>query len=161
MKKGQSKELIEILILVVGITILQVVLYYFLVSLREKGAQIVVEEKEFNKILDAVNGFFYNRIPVIDKNIAQVLGDCLRWCDGNYILYGKYYGELNIKDVVESYFIASFGEGWHLEASYKDRKLEFGYKIPEVERLRTFMIKLPIPKALTDGEVIDVKFTQW
>lgn len=161
MRKGQSRELIELLTLVIGITVLLIISYYFLTSSRERNMRITVEEKEFNRILDDVTGFFYNRIPVIDKNLAQVLGDCLRWCDKSYILYGKYYGGLNVKEVVEIYFNSSFGERWHLETFYNNTKFDFGYKIPSNIRLRTFIIKLPVPKALTDGEVVDVKFTQW
>ena len=66
-----------------------------------------------------------------------------------------------LKEFVENHFNSTFNQNWHLETSYKDKRTEFGFRIPEGTRIRTFMIRLPIPKALTDGEVINVEFTQW
>jgi hypothetical protein len=154
-------ELMEILILVVGITVILTISYYFFTSSAESQAQMILEEKEFNRVMDEVVVFFYEKIPIIDKNLAQVLGDYLRWGENSYILYGKYYGILNVKEFVENHFNSTFDQNWHLETSYKGNKTEFGFNKPEKTRLRTFIIRLPIPKALTDGEVINVEFTQW
>ncbi|MDI6825847.1 MAG: hypothetical protein QMD36_01470 [Candidatus Aenigmarchaeota archaeon] len=123
--------------------------------------QIIVEEKKYNSILNDVTGFFYNKIPIIDKNLAQALGDFIRWGEDSHVLYGKYYGGLNVKEIIETYFNSTFEDRWHLETSYNGTKFDFGFKIPENMRLRTFIIKLPVPKTLTDGEVINVAFTQW
>jgi len=154
-------ELLEILTVVIGVSILLVLSYYFFTSSREKSMQVITEEKEFNRLTNDITGFFYNRIPVIDKNLAQVLGDYLRWGENSNVFYGKYYGILNAKEIIEIYFNSTFENKWHLETSYNGEKFEFGFETPENMRLRTFIIKLPIPKSLTDGEVLDVKFTQW
>lgn len=154
-------ELIEILILIVSIIILLTISHNFIISSAESNVQMAVEEKEFNRMMDEVIVFFYEKIPILDKNIAQILGDYLRWGENSYIFYGKNYGVLNVKQFIENHFNSTFGQNWNIEASYQGKKIEFGFSIPEKIRTRTFMIRLPIPKALTDGEVINVKFTQW
>jgi len=151
----------EVLILVVGVTILLTLSYHFLTSSAESNVQVVVEAKEFNRIMDEVIVFFYEKIPTLDKNTAQILGDYLRWNETSYVFYGKYYGSLNVKEFIEDHFNSTFGQNWNLETSYKNKKVEFGFNVPEKVRTRTFMIRLSVPKALTDGEVINVKFTQW
>jgi hypothetical protein len=154
-------ELIEILILVVGISVMLTISYHFLTSSAESSTQAVIEEKEFSRVMDEIVVFFYEKVPIIDKNLAQILGDYLRWGEKPYILYGKYYGNLNVDAFVGNHFNSTFDQNWHLETSYKGKRVEFGFKVPEKTRLRTFIIRLPVPKALTDGEVIDVQFTQW
>jgi hypothetical protein len=154
-------ELMELLILVVGISIVLIISHSFLTSSEETNVQMVVEEKEFNRVMDEVIVFFYEKIPILDKSLAQVFGDYLRWGNSSYVFYGKYYGNLDVKEFVEDHFNSTFERNWHLEASYNKTSVEFGFKVPEKIRVRTFMIRLPIPKALTDGEVINVEFTQW
>lgn len=159
--KGQTTELVEILILVVGVTILSILSHHFLISSTEGNVQEVMEAKEFNRVMDEMIVFFYEKIPMLDKNMAQILGDYLRWSEASYVFYGKYHGSLNVKEFIEHHFNSTFGQNWNLETSYKNKKVEFGFNVREGVRTRTFIIRLPVPKALTDGEVINVKFTQW
>jgi len=149
------------LILVVGVSILLIISYSFFTSSVESNTQIVVEEKEFNRMMDEITIFFYEKIPVLDKTPTQVLGDYLRWGNESYIFYGKYYGVLDAKEFIENHFNSTFDKNWHLEAYYKDKKIEFGFEVPQKRRLRTFAIRLPVPKALTDGEIINVMLTEW
>ena len=75
--KGQTKEIMEIVILVVGVSVLLTMSYFFLTSNVPQTKTLLVEQQQYERVSDAVKNLFYARIPVIEKTYAQLLGDMI------------------------------------------------------------------------------------
>lgn len=156
--KGTTSELLEILILSVGATLLILISYFLFTSGTQQPTTLATEQQQYDRITDSVSNFFYTRIPKIEKTFAQMLGD-IASTKTTSVYYGEKYGGINVSQIVYEYFDAQFDSQWHLFFTVKDKNFDFGYEIPTNRRTRTFIMKLPIPSFI--GEVIDVKFTQW
>jgi len=150
--KGKM-ELMEILILVVGITISLSLFYFSSQKLIFSRSKVMVETSKYEKLMDASRNFFYARIPLFEKTYAQLLADLISTEGRDVVYYGERYGGLNVTKVIHDYFYSYFEKRWNLRAG----DLVFGYEIPK-ER-RTFVMKLPLPSFT--GEVIDVVISIW
>jgi hypothetical protein len=114
--KAQTLELMEILAMVVGISIL-IILSYFLSSRSiEVSSSAVVEESQYERVMKFVTNFFYSRIPEIDKTIAQLLADRIL-SESEVVYYGERYGGLNVTKLIYDYFGQYFGDRWNLTIS--------------------------------------------
>ncbi|MEM5801184.1 MAG: hypothetical protein QW474_01515 [Candidatus Aenigmatarchaeota archaeon] len=111
--KGQSKEIIELTIVIVIIVIAGLITYFFLSSRTMNKKNIQVEEKQFYHIADASKNIFYTKIPEIDKTISQILSDRMM-SESDEIFYGEGYGIINVSDIVNYYFNQYYSDKWNL-----------------------------------------------
>jgi len=162
--KGQTKEIMDFVIVVVGLSIMLIMSYFLFGAKTPQITSISIEQHQYARTLDTVTNIFYTRIPGVDKVLAQMIGDLVlaKNDENNDIVdYGDRYGGINVTKIVYENFDAYFDKNWNLKMSYEDKKLEFGYSTPisKKTRIRTFIIKLPIPSF--EGEIINAEFKNW
>ena len=109
-------ELMEILILVVGLSILLILSYYLFSQASSASSTILFEETQYEKITSFTSNFFYTRIPGIDKTISQLLADRIV-SDNDVVYYGEQYGGLNVTKIIHDYFNSYFSNRWNLSIS--------------------------------------------
>jgi sugar lactone lactonase YvrE len=114
--KAQTLELMEILIIVVGISILILLSYLLFSRSMEASSSATVEESQYVRVMKFVSNFFYSRIPEIDKTMAQLLADRIL-SDTEIVFYGERYGGLNVTKITYDYFGQYFDERWNLTIS--------------------------------------------
>lgn len=117
MMKGQTKELMDFVIVIVGVSIMLIMSYFIFGTKTIKISSITTEEHMYGNVIDSSIDVFYMKIPEIDKVFAQMLGDMVM-IKGNYtgvVDYGDAYGGINVTKIVYSYFDSYFGEKrWRL-----------------------------------------------
>lgn len=155
--KGQTKEMMEIVILIIGVSVLITTSYFFLTSDVPQTRTLLIEEQEYERVTDAVKNLFYARIPVIEKTYAQLLGDMVV-NEYEIVDYGYDYGSVNVNETIHSYFESYFEENWHFKV-FNGKEYNFGYEVPMDKRIRTFRMKFPVPSF--EGEVMEIEFKQW
>ena len=156
--KGQTKEIMEIVILVIGVSVLLTMSYFFLTSNIPQTRTLLVEQQEYERVTEVVKNLFYARIPVVEKTYAQLLGDMIVNDGYEMVDYSYDYGSVNVTKIIYSYFEPYFEENWHFKV-FNEKEYSFGYYIPLSKRIRTFRMKLPIPSF--SGEVMEIEFKQW
>ena len=156
--KGQTKEIMEIVILVIGVSVLLTMSYFFLTINAPQTGSLLVEQQQYERVTDAIKNLFYSRIPVIEKTYAQLLGDMIENDGYEMVDYGYDYGSVNVTDAIYSYFKSNFEERWHFRI-FNGEDYNFGYDVPLNKRIRTFRMRLPIPSF--SGEVVKIEFKQW
>lgn len=154
--KAQASELVEILMLIVGVSLMFVISQFFIISKYSSGASQVLEEQEYEKTLDSVNGFFYSKIPVFEKTYSQLLGDMIA-NDMEIVDYGKKYGGINVTEVIYNYFSNYFGSSWYLKIPSINKNL--GFSPPSNKRIFSFQMRIPVPSF--NGRVENVEFVRW
>jgi len=153
--KGQM-ELIEILVLIVGVLILFTISNYFVVSRYSSSSEQLIYEQEYEKTLDVVKNFFYAKIPVFEKTYAQIFGDAIV-NDMEIVDYGNKYGGINSTEIVYNYFSSYFQKNWYLKIPSKNKF--FGFNSQEGKKVITFILRFPLPSY--NSEVIDIEFAKW
>ena len=157
--KGQTKEIMDFVIIIVGVSIMLIMSYFLFGSKTPHITSISIEQHQYARTLDTVTNIFYTRIPGIDKVLAQMLGDLIVSGKDGIVDYGDRYGGINVTKIVYENFDAYFDKNWNLKIIYEDKKLEFGYSVPLGKRTRTFIMKLPLPSF--EGESINAEFKNW
>jgi len=161
--KGQTMELINILLLVVSVSILLVISYFF--SLRtssiERGK---VSLQQYKRLEAVVNEIFYSDVPLIEKTPAQLIGDAIHnRSDSLYykelVYYGKARKSVNVTDIISDLMDSHFNN-WKIEIYDKNRKLvEFEHYTIEEKNVITYNLPIPIPSYL--GETVNVRIKVW
>jgi len=157
MRKGQTREMLEILLLVVGVSILISIFHFFFSSKLQSLKLSTVETHEYERLMNSIINIFYSKVPGVEKVIAQLLADMVANQE-EMVEYGEEYGGVNITAIIEDYFNQIFDEGWRLEV--RDGKaFVFGFKEPINRRIRTVVFKLPIPSK--EGKCVDIVLKEW
>lgn len=112
--KGQSKEIIELLILVVGIIVALLIYYFFFVRTQSSVSSLETEQHEFERVGDTVKDFFYTKVPGFDKTYGQLLSDMIIAEGKDVVDYGQRYGGINVTKVVYEYFDSYFPKKWRV-----------------------------------------------
>lgn len=154
--KGQTKEMMEIVILVIGVSVLITMSYFFLTSNVPQMRTLLIEQQEYEMVIEVVKNLFYARIPVVEKTYAQFLGDMI--VNDGYEMVDYGYGSVNVTKIIHSYFESYFGGNWHFKV-FNGKEYDFGYDVPLNKRIRTFRMNFPIPTF--SGEVVEIEFKQW
>jgi hypothetical protein len=111
--KGQSKELVETILVITSIVIIISLSYFLLTSRLGSKKDFVVEEAMFYQVSGTSNNLFYTKYPVIDKTLIQILSDRMIR-NSDEIFYGEGYGVLNSKDIIDDYMRKYYGDNWNL-----------------------------------------------
>jgi len=157
--KGQTKEIMDFVIIIVGVSIMLVMSYFLFGSKTPHITSISIEQHQYARTLDTVTNIFYTRIPGIDKVLAQMIGDMVCLGREDVVDYGDRYGGINVTKIIYENFNAYFDKNWNLKMSYKSKNYEFGYDVGFREKVRTSIMKLPIPSS--EGEIVNVEFKNW
>jgi len=142
--KGLS-ELLEILILVVGISILIIFSYLIFTGSSQRIMTVSAEYHNYERIADAVNAFYYSKISGTERTLAQIFSDSLV-LGTSMVNYGEGFGYIDANLQVTKFFDSYFGEKWKLEAD----KVTLGFSKPSEGRINTFEIILPVPSGDND-----------
>lgn len=111
--KGQSKEIVEIAIIVALIVFVALTSLYFMRNPTMTKQDVQIEERNLLYNSDAIKNMFYTKLPTIDKTISQIISDRVV-SDDDMIFYGEGYGYLNSRDIIEKYFTDYYGNNWHM-----------------------------------------------
>lgn len=152
--KGQSKEIVEFFLLVVGVCLILVISYFLFVSKTPSIRKLLIEKHQSDRINNAVNTIFYTKIPEIDKSLSQLLGDMIT-TKSEIIYYGNEWGGVNATKIVHDSFDNYFGKKWYISTP----NIRIGYDTPSGERVRTFHMPVPLPGE--NGEYADVMLYVW
>jgi MFS superfamily sulfate permease-like transporter len=156
--KGQTREMLNLLTLIVGISIAIVLSYFLFFSKIPQTKSLAIEYNQYYRTLEFSRNIFYIRIPGIDKVLAQLIGDMI--VNKNEIVdYGNEYGKINVTKIIYDIFDFYFDKNWNFKVSYEEKDFAFGYRVPNEKRVRSYPIKLPLPSF--EGEIINVEFRQW
>ncbi|MFH8132396.1 MAG: hypothetical protein QW321_02200, partial [Candidatus Aenigmatarchaeota archaeon] len=75
--KAQTLEIVEILVLVVGVTILLSILYFRYVSISETQKELLTREQIYNRVSDAVITFQSSKIYGTERSLASIVSDAV------------------------------------------------------------------------------------
>jgi hypothetical protein len=112
--KGQASELMEILILVIGVSVLLMISYFLFTSRTPRISDILVESYKYSKITDVANEFYYTKIFGTEKTLSQLLGDRIA-AGKNPVIYGKDWGNIDVDNQTFKFFSSYFGSNWRLQ----------------------------------------------
>lgn len=150
--------MLNLLTLVVGVSIIVVLSFFLFFTKAPQVKILVVEQHQYGRLSEFSKNIFYIKIPGIDKVLTQLIGDMI--INKNEIVdYGNEHGSINVTKIIYDIFDFYFGKNWNFKVSYEGKDFIFGYKIPNEKRIRSYLIKLPLPSF--EGEIINVEFKQW
>lgn len=153
--KGQAMELIEILVVVIGATVLITISYFLFTSRASLFSGIAVESHKYDKITDVVNEFYQSKIAGTERTLSQLLAD--RIINKNPVIYGKKFGNIDVDNQTIQFFNSYFGNTWRFEiksVAYEinatnhtsSEAINLGYTIPNYNRrIQTFEMLIPVP----------------
>jgi hypothetical protein len=114
--KGQSSELIELLILIVGVSIALIISYFFFATGTPKVSNILIESHKYDRLTDITNEFYYTKIAGTERTLSQLLGD--RIASGkNPVLYGKDWGNIDVDNLTVQFFDTYFNKKWRFSVA--------------------------------------------
>lgn len=116
--KGQSREIIELTLLITGIIIVLMLSYFLITSSTMPKRNLQIEEHQYERLVEVSKNLLYTKIPEVDKTLGQILGDRILQ-DEEMIFYGRGYGSLDTKKIVEEYFTNYFNKNWKFELTLK------------------------------------------
>ncbi|MEM5829297.1 MAG: hypothetical protein QW040_00385 [Candidatus Aenigmatarchaeota archaeon] len=117
--KAQTTELMDLLILVVGVSILFFITYFFSSSRSQESMAMVSAQYQYERVVEAVRNFFYIKIPKFDKTYGQMLGDMIVNGGEDIVNYGEKYGGINVTKLIYEYFDFHFQDKWNLNLTAK------------------------------------------
>lgn len=143
MTKGQTNEILNLSILIVGITIIFILYYFIATSSHRIVGQSITNYHNYNRILNIVNNFYYSKISGTETTLAQFLADRILYNE-NPIYYGDGYTYIDVDSMITKFFDLYFDDRWKLEIPNQSQILELGHEKP-ISNFQTFEILLPIP----------------
>jgi hypothetical protein len=159
--KGQTKELIELLILAIGLVIALMISNFFLVSLKSTISESFVDVFNYERIGNVVNAFYLSKVSGTGRTLSQLLGDRIA-TEANPVIYGDYFGNIDVDNQTIQFFDSYFGkQHWQLKTKLPSGK-EFilGYEILiNIRRVQTFEILIPIPSL--ENKIWKVDLSVW
>jgi len=155
--KGQVMELMDIFILVVGVTIL-LMISYFIFSRGTEVKVFTAKRERYEKMGMVTTLMFYTKLPFIEKTFSQVIGDVIISQNQESIYYGNAYGFINGTQVIYDVLTKYFQNKWKFEVSYEDKQLTYGYE-PKTSNVVVMNFKIPIPGHV--GGVANARLTIW
>ncbi|MEM2175340.1 MAG: hypothetical protein QXI58_06940 [Candidatus Micrarchaeia archaeon] len=136
--KGQTNEIINLVILVVIVLVL-FILSYFLTSRPQRStAQLIEMQSKYDAAKKAVLGFYYTKVTGVEVSYVTLLG--YRLINGNPFYFGEYYPYVDCDKMVEEYFTEHFANNWGFEL----KDIYLGYKKPS-SNYQTIEILIPVP----------------
>jgi hypothetical protein len=153
--KGQSMELMEILIAVTGVCVLLIISYFLFGSRGSFLSEVVTESNKYDKMTDVVNEFYTSKIAGTQRTLSQLLAD--RIIAKNPVIYGKKFGNIDVDNQTAQFFNSYFGKNWRFEVKSvvydvnatnqsSSEAINLGYRIPNnIRRLQTFEVLIPVP----------------
>jgi len=154
-KKGQTKEIMEFMILVIGVVVLISISHVLFANFTPKLLDIFTRYHQFERISDMSITFYYAKVNGTERTLAQLVGD--RIANGkNPVDYGPGFGTIDVDSLVKNFFDAYFEKNWRLEIGVPkigvlsppttSIKFTAGYSVPnEINRLQVFEMLTPIP----------------
>jgi hypothetical protein len=140
--KGQSSELIDILVIVIVVTVAAFVLAREIIFGSSNLTSIYLKRTNFEKIEDATIQIYNSKISGTDKTLAQMLIDRVVTND-TPVSYGLGFGNIDVDKQLERFFFYYFGNDWFLEVP--SAKYTLGNPNVDKKQVITYVINLPYP----------------
>ncbi|MEM5794254.1 MAG: hypothetical protein QXS48_01585 [Candidatus Aenigmatarchaeota archaeon] len=109
--KAQTLEIVEILVIVVGVTILLSILYFRYVSISETQKELLTREQIYNRVSDAVITFQSSKIYGTERSLASIVSDAVV-SENLTVNYGEGYGVINVSEILPQFFERYFDKNW-------------------------------------------------
>jgi len=155
MNKGQSTELMELMILVVSLSIMLIISYFIFTSKTPKIEGLETEEHIYTRLGDVVISFYNTKISGTKRTLAQLLADRIVAKSGN-IDYGEGVGVINVDKQVTEFFDIYLDKKWNLS----NNQLSLGHEVSNnIKRKISYTIMLPIPSS--SSEIVTLNLYTW
>jgi hypothetical protein len=107
--------MIELLILVVGVTVILLISYFLIEKRQPEALQYIVEQHRYSLLTDVANQFYFAKISGTEKTLSQLVAD--RVASGsNPVTYGKGFGNIDVDKQLTEFFDRYFGKDhWRFE----------------------------------------------
>ncbi|MEM5777491.1 MAG: hypothetical protein QXJ06_03505 [Candidatus Aenigmatarchaeota archaeon] len=136
--KGQTNEIVNLVILIVVITVLFLLSYFITTSPQRSTQSLLEKEYKYNLGKNALYGFYYTKIPGVEVSYATLIG--YRKINGNPVYFGEFYPYVDVDEMITEYFTQYFGNNWYFEM--KDFNL--GNKRPS-SGFQSIEVLIPMP----------------
>ncbi len=155
--KGQTKEILEIFLLVATSVIILAISMYFISSNKKDIEELFVDTYQNDRANTALIDYYYKKVPPARRNTMQMLGDAVLLKERT-VNYGFGDFGVNVSKLTYEYFDTNFGVGkWHV--TVQSVGFEWGQDIPINGRVRASTIIIPIPS--DDGQFTLGKLYTW
>lgn len=143
MRKAQTSELMNLMMLVAGVSVLFIITYFLMSTPRKTSERLLIELHNYDRLLSAVDEFYYSKVSGAEVTLPQLLADRVV-LDTNPVSYGAGFPSMDVDMMTTQFFDSYFKNKWFLNIPSKAFTL--GHKIPEsAKRVQTFEFLLPIP----------------
>ena len=154
-RKGQTKEIMEFMILVIGVVVLLSISHVLFTNFTPNLINTFTRYHQFERVTDMSITFYYAKISGTERTLAQLVGDRIV-NNQNPVDYGPGFGSIDVDSLVKSLFDSYFEKNWRLEIGVPkvgllgptttSIKFTAGYSVPnDIKRLQIFEILAPIP----------------
>lgn len=109
--KAQTLEMIEVLIIIVGVVIILSILYFRYFAIAESQKDLLVREQIYNRVSDATIAFQSSKIYGTEKSLASIVADAIV-SENLTVDYGKGYGVINVSKILPEFFENYFDKKW-------------------------------------------------
>lgn len=111
--KGQTNEIMNIVILSVFAIVLFILSYFITSSSQKTSLNILEKQYKYDIGKNSIYGFYYNRITGTETSYVMLLG--YRELNGNPIFLGEFYPFIDVDEMITQYFTKYFGDNWYFE----------------------------------------------
>ncbi len=157
--KGQTREMLDFAILVVSISVVFILFYLIIISPQKKTEQSIVNYHTYNRVLNAVNDFYYSKISGTQMNLPIFLADRII-LNKTPVYYGEGYPNIDVDNMTTNFFNIYFDDRWQLEVPIKESKpFRLGHEKPRSTDIQSFELLLATPTI--NNEVIKGYLYVW
>jgi len=148
--KGQTSELLELLILTVGVSIALILSYFLFTTRTPKLSSILAESHQYDRLTDITNEFYYAKIAGTERTLSQLLADRIA-AGENPVFYGKDWGNVDVDNQTTQFFNTYFDKNWRFSIKPPD-ELSVGIITSQSSTLQSSIneIKQTLPITLKD-----------
>ena len=140
--KGQTNELINLTVLVVGISVIFLISYFITSSPQRSTEDVLIKNTKYLVISSVVQEFYYSKPSGVDISYSQLLGYRLVF-GKNPIYFGEFYPYVDVDGMMTEFFNKYFGNNWYFEISFNGMEVIYGKK-KNLNYAQTVEILVPV-----------------
>jgi hypothetical protein len=156
--KGQSSEIMNIVILVVSMIVVLTLSYFLFSKTGTSLKQNLITESRYETVIDLSIAFYNAKVAGTHRSLAQLTGDSIS-LKSPKVPYGIGFGLINVENQLKNFFDTYLGENWALIYRGADYGFEVGYEIPKIKSKVTYNILVPLPTSGRD--VAELTLYMW
>ena len=147
--KGQSSEIMNIVILIISVSIILVLSYFLFSKTGTSLKKNIVTESRYETAIDLSIAFYNAKVAGTHRSLAQLTGDSIS-LKSPKVPYGIGFGLVNVEDQLVDFFNTYLGEKWALVYEGDGYSFNLGHDIPTIKDKVTYIILVPLPTSGKD-----------